>query len=172
MAFYPTSPRMGLPPIGSITASVAGAYPAVRAGEIIEAFDQTLGGGEFIFLRGVASTAIGSLVTYDTTNNTTTLAPHTAHLAQPLAVATAANTVTTSYAWYQIEGVAPIKKTAAKINPAVPIFLSATAGSISSTASAGLEVLNAITVNAATVASATATVNVLLDRPLAQGQIT
>lgn len=174
MAWFPTAPRFGLPAIGAIVASVAGVYVPVQPGEIITAQDgTTFHGGEFIWLKGVASTAIGSLVTYDPVNNTTTLAPHTANLGQPLAVAMAANTVTTSQAWYQIAGGAVIKRvTGAKTNPGVKIFLSATAGSIQSTASAGLEVLNAVTVNAATVASATTTINVLINRPFAQGQIT
>jgi len=173
MAWFPTTPRLGLPAIGAIVASAAGVFVPVQAGEIIQAQDSTTyHGGEFIWLRGVANTAIGSLVTYDTLNNTTTLCPHTANLAQPLAVAMAANTVTTSYAWYQIAGAAVIKKTAVKVSPAVPLFHSATAGSVTPTASAGMEILNCVTVNAATVASATGTITALINRPFAQGQIT
>ena len=174
MAWFPTAARIGLPAIGAIVASAAGVYVPVQAGEIITAQDSTTyHGGEFIWLRGVASTAVGSLVTYDTLASTTTLAPHTANLAQPLAVAMAANTVTTSFAWYQIAGVAVIKRvTGGKTSPAVPLFLSGTVGSVQSTASAGKEVLNCITVNAATVASATTTIQALINRPFAQGQIT
>ena len=172
MAWVPTTARMGLPPIGAIVASASGVYVPVQAGEIIEAQDTTTyHGGEFIWLRGVASTAVGSLVTYDPFNNTTTLAPHTANLDAPLAVAMAANTVTTSYAWYQIAGAAVIKRvTGGKTSPSVPLYLSATAGSVQSTASNGKQLLNCITVNAATVASATTTITALINRPFAQGQ--
>jgi hypothetical protein len=174
MAWIPTSPRFGLPPIGAIVASAANVYQPVLPGEIITAMDQTTyHGGEFIWLAGVGSTAIGSLVTYDPLNKTTTLAPHTANLAQPVAVAMAANTSTTGYAWYQIGGAAVIKRvTGGKTSPNVPLYLSATAGSVQSTASAGKQLLNCITVNAATVASATTTIQALINRPFAQGQTT
>lgn len=171
MAYFPTAHRIGLPPLQSITASAAGVFLPVLPGEIVTGQDATLGGGEFIFLRGVASTSVGSLVTYDPVNKTTTLAPNTANLAQPLAVAMAANTSTTGWAWYQIAGAAVIKKTAVKVNPNVAIFLSATAGRVMPTVASGKEVLNARSVNAATVASATSTINVLIERPFAQGQV-
>jgi hypothetical protein len=174
MTWIPTTPRLGLPSIGATVASAAGVYAPVIAGEIIEAYDSTTyRGGEFIFLKGAASTAIGSLVTYDPLGNTTTLSPSTAGLGQPLAVAMSANTVTTTYGWYQVSGVAVVKRTTGgKTSPAVAMYLGATTGTVQSTASAGKEVLNARSVNAATVASATTTIQMLLDRPFAQGQIT
>lgn len=174
MAWIPTAPRFGFPPIGAIVASAANVFQPVQPGEITTAQDQTTyHGGEFIWLPGCASTAIGSLVTYDPLNKTTTLAPHTANLAQPLAVAMAANTSTTGYAWYQIAGAAVIKRiTGGKTNPAVQLYLGTTAGSVQSTASAGKQILNCITVNAATVASATTTITALINRPFAQGQTT
>jgi len=46
-------------------------------GTIVTAVDPTFGGGEFIYLKGVASTVVGSLVTYDQFLATTTLAPAT-----------------------------------------------------------------------------------------------
>ena len=171
MAWIPTTPRLGLTPIGAIYASAAGFYAPCVPGEIIQGRDtSTYGGGEFIYLKGVSSTLVGSLVVYDPQHKTTTLAPHTANLDEPLAVAMAANTSTTGYAWYQIAGVAVVKKTAVKVSPNVPVYLSATVGRVSSTASAGKQVLNAITVNTATVASATSTVSLLIQRPFAQGQ--
>lgn len=145
---------------------------ALPFGSIIRGQDPTLGGGEFIYLPGVTGTKVGSVVTYDPLNKTTTLAPHTANLAQPLAVAMSANATTKNFGWYQIAGVAAVLKIAAKISPNVPIFLGTTAGSIQATASAGKEILNARTVNAATVASGTSTINTLIQRPFAQGQIT
>jgi hypothetical protein len=64
------------------------------------------GGGEFIYLKGVASTVVGSLVTYDgassgTPTYQTVLCPSTANLAQPVAVAMSAN-VANQFGWYQI----------------------------------------------------------------------
>jgi hypothetical protein len=101
----------------------------------------------------------------------TTLAPNTANLAQPLAVSMSANVTTTKWSWYQIDGVAVIKKTATKVNPNVAVFLSATAGRIMSTIATGKQILAARSNNAATIASATSTVTVLINRIHAQGQI-
>src|ERR1019366_9254165 len=103
-------------------------------------------------------------------NKTTTLAPSTAHLGQPLAVAMAAN-VALGFGWYQVGGAAVIKKTAVKVNPGVQLFLSGTAGRVMPTVATGKEVLNVICVNAATVASATSTIIANLQFPFAQGQI-
>lgn len=171
MAFKPAETFQGVVDFTNIDAS---ANRVVQVGLIVRGIDTASGqgAGEFIYLPGVASLAVGSLVTYNPLAKTVTLAPHTANLNQPLAVSMTANTAATSYSWYQINGVAKIAKTATKISPAVPLYLSATAGQVSSTASAGKQVVNAISVNAATVASATATVQALVQRPFAQGAIT
>jgi hypothetical protein len=128
------------------------------------------GAGEFIYLKGVGSTVVGSLVTYDPLNGTTTLAPNTANLNNPLAVAMAAS-IASTYAWYQVTGVALIKKTAVAIAPGVAVYLSGTAGRIRGTVATGKQVVNARSVNAATVAAGTSTIAVLIQRPHAQGQI-
>lgn len=172
MAFKPFETFQGLVDFTNIDASAARTLPV---GLIVRGADTAsgAGAGEFIYLPGVASLAVGSVVTYNPLAKTVTLAPHTAHLAQPLAVSMTANTAPTSYSWYQVSGVAKIARlTGGKTSPAVPLFLSATAGSVQSVASAGLEVLNCITVNAATVASAATTIQALINRPFAQGQIT
>lgn len=179
MAYTPVENREGIQPIAVTNGSLPSQYQVGQSpffgqnhplGTIIRAYDPTLGEGEFIYLQGVASTVVGSLVTYDQVNAKTVLAPNTANLAQPVAVAMSAN-VASQFGWYQISGAAVIKKTATKINPGVQIFLSATAGSIQSTAASGKEVLNAITINTATVASATGTVTVQINRPFLQGQV-
>lgn len=163
--FTPTNNLLGIQPI-ALTSTVQN-HPE---GMIVNAVDTTYGGGEFIYLKGVASTVVGSLVTYDPVNHTTTLAPSTANLAQPLAVAMSAN-VASQWGWYQIAGAAVIKKTAVKVSPNVALFLSGTAGRIMSTVASGKEVLNCRSVNAATVLSATSTITALVQRPAAQGQV-
>src|SRR5581483_4819760 len=107
---------------------------------------------------------VGSLVSYDPLNGTTTLVPNTASLNNPVAVAMSAN-LKTQYGWYQIAGVATIKKNATKISPASKVSVSSTAGRVVGGSVAGKQILNAISVNAATVASATSTVTVLIQRP-------
>jgi len=71
-------------------------------GTIIQATSPTFGEGEFIYLRGVASTVVGSIVNYDdsylTALNTTALATP-----RPLAIAMGA-CVVDKYGWYQISG--------------------------------------------------------------------
>jgi hypothetical protein len=166
MAYTPNSPEAGVQPIAATSTT-----QNLPLGYKVGAYDPTYGYGEFIYLAGVASTAIGSLVTYNQLTGATTLAPSTAHLAQPLAVAMAANTSTTSYGWYQVFGAAVIAKTATKVSPAVPLFLSGTAGSVFATATSGKEVLNCVSINAATVASATGTITAQIAYPFAQGQV-
>ena len=180
--FSPTENRIGIQPIQQSNAVLPSQYQVGQSpffgqshplGTIVRAQDlaSSLGEGEFIYLAGVTNTVVGSLVTYNNEGATTTLAPNTAHLGEPVAVAMSANSTATSYGWYQIGGVARIKKTAVKVSPNVNIFLSATAGRVSSVAVSGKEVVNAITVNAATVASATSTILVQIQRPFAQGQV-
>ena len=172
MAYTVIEARIGVPGITSIT-SVASAglinSTGVPLGTIVRAEDPTYGQGEFVYMAGGTSILVGSLVTYNQLTGTVTLAPNTANLAQPVAVSMAANTSTTALSWYQIAGAAVIKKTAIKINPNVAIYLSGTAGRVMSTAASGKQILGARTINAATVASATSTITVLLDRPHAQG---
>jgi hypothetical protein len=123
------------------------------------------GGGEFIYLLGVASTVVGSLVTYNATTFQTTLSPTNATTdGAPLAVAMSAN-VASQYGWYQISGMAVIKKTAVAVSPSSGLWLSGTAGRVYATASTGKGIVGARSANLTTVASATSTVTVLINRP-------
>ncbi len=141
-------------------------------GTIVNAYDSagTYGGGEFIYLKGAANTVAGMVVVYDPVNHTTTLSPNTANLNQPVAVAMSAN-VASQWGWYQVQGAAVIKKTAVKVSPNVTLYQSATIGRMMSTAASGKELMNARTVNAATVLSATSTITTLIDRPFLQGAV-
>lgn len=177
MAYTFDEPKLGLLQInqidsGFVPPNQATAIPTPPAvlGMIARAKDPTYGEGEFICLAGVASTVVGSVVVYNTTSYTTTLIPNTAKLAQPVAVAMSANAATTTFGWYQIGGVAVIKKTAVKVLPNVPLFISSTAGRLSSSTASGKEILGCRSANSTTIASATSTVNAILDRSHAQGQ--
>ncbi|XUM19755.1 hypothetical protein ACRAVF_19000 [Bradyrhizobium oligotrophicum S58] len=154
--------------IASTRAPAGGSTPNVL-GKIVKAVHPTYGEGEFIYAKGVASTLVGSLVTYNSLAPSTTLAPNTANLDAPVAVAMSVCTAG-NYGWYQIAGLATILKTAVKVSPSVPLFLSATAGRVMSTVASGKQIMNAISNNAATVASATSTIVALIQRPFAQGQ--
>lgn len=69
-------------------------------------------GNEYIYLKGVASLAVGDAVVYDETGATARLSTATA-VAQPVAVAMAANTAATSFSWFQIFGKATVNCAAA-----------------------------------------------------------
>lgn len=97
----------------------------VSLGTRIKAVDSTYGEGEFIYLAGVASTAIGDLVIFDQYAGTTTRA--VAGSRGPAAVAMSAN-VASSYGWYQIAGAAVVKAGTVAANGNV--YLTATAGTI------------------------------------------
>lgn len=136
-----------------------------KLGTIIDAVDPTYGHGEFIYLLGVASTIVGSTVTYSPLTYQTTLTPtDTSGNGKSVAVAMSAN-VASQYGWYQIGGMAVVAKTAVKIAPAVPIFVSGTAGKVYATDSAGKQILNATTADAATKLSADGTMTVQINRP-------
>ena len=144
--------------------------PPAYLGQIVKATDPTFGMGEFIFLRGVASTVVGSCVIWDGTTYQTTLVPVTSNLGRGVAFAMAATTAAL-WGWYQIAGTAvALKSTSNKFSALVALGIISTGkvGSVSS----GKQILNARTANAATVASATTTVNVQIDRPFAMGRVT
>lgn len=61
------------------------------------------GEGEFIYLIGVASTAVGDAVVYDLSTGLTTRTVLAS--AGPMAIAMSANSSTSNYGWYQIQGV-------------------------------------------------------------------
>jgi len=101
----------------------------VPLGTIIRAIDKDTtdyGVGEFIYLQGVASTAIGSAVVYNADDFSTTLA--SANAVGPVAFAMAA-TVASEYGWYQIGGKA-VGKVLASFADNGDCYLTATAGSL------------------------------------------
>jgi hypothetical protein len=158
-----------------ITATSSTARHAV--GSIIRAHDAdgTLGGAEFIYLKGVASTVVGSLVTWDGASAgvptyQTALCPSTANLAQPVAVAMSAN-VAGQFGWYQLSGNAVISTNGTLVAGPGPVYISATPGQVTSAAAAGKQILNMRNLTA-TGTPATNQAVVQMERPFAQGAIT
>lgn len=177
MAYTFDEPRLGMLQIANTDAGVTPPgqstlipTPPNKLGSVVRAFDPTYGEGEFILLTGVASNTIGSLVIYDGTTYAPTLCPVTSSMARPVAVSMAANTATTTFSWYQIGGTAVVKKSlTVKIQPLATLGILST-GKVGASSS-GKEIENARTANAATVASATTTVTIVIDRPHAQGRV-
>ncbi len=169
MAYTIQNPLAGFQPI-----NVTDTVKNHAIGTIVSAVDPVYGLGEFIYLLGVASTVIGSVVTYNgntsgTPTGQTTLAPATANLAQPLAVAMSAN-VANQYGWYQIEGNAVVATNGTLAAGPAPVYL-AGSGQLTSTAAAGRQVLGAVNVTATGTPAANQAV-VEINRPHAQGAIT
>jgi hypothetical protein len=161
---------------GTISSSPgsAGRSTPGRLGAIATAYHPTYGEGEFIYLLGVASTAVGSVVTWNgnssgTPTFQTALAAATANQGQPLAVAMSAN-VANQYGWYQLTGQAVVATNGTLAAGPGKVYL-AGSGQVTSTAAAGAEVLNAINVTATGTPAAGQAV-VSIDRPFAQGAIT
>ncbi len=178
MAYTIQNAMSGIMPIantdaGYTPANGSAAIPSspMSPGMIVTANDPTYGQGEFILLLGAASTIVGSLVRYNTVSFATTLVVNTAVQVMPVAVAMAANTATTTWAWYQISGTAVLAKAAVIVLPNVPVFLSATAGKVRAVASAGIQVVGCRS-QLVTTASASGTVLVTINRPHLQSQIT
>ena len=169
MAYTIQNPLAGFQPI-NVTDTVKN-HPI---GMIVSATDPIYGAGEFIYLLGVASTVVGSVVTYNgnttgTPTGQTALATNAANQARPIAVAMSAN-VATQYGWYQIYGNAVCATNGTLAAGPAPVYL-AGSGQLSSTAVAGTQVLGAINVTATGTPAANQAV-VEIQRPHAQGSIT
>lgn len=130
MAYVVKNPILGVPPI-ALTDTTA--YAAVPLGTIVQAEDPTLGSGQFIYLKGVASTAIASWVTYYQSDYTTVLLA--ANAIGSVGVAMSAN-VASQYGWYQIAGKAVGKALTGYLDNAL-VYATATAGSVDDAVVAG-----------------------------------
>ncbi len=129
------TPLIGAQPIA--TKSTTQKHPL---GTIVRAVDATLGEGEFIYLKGVSSTAVGSWVGYFP-NGTSILA--VANGCYPLAVSLTTNTTTGSYAWYQISGTANALGLTSITTTSGFLWLTSTAGSVDDASVIGDAVVNA-----------------------------
>lgn len=136
-------------------------------GTIVRATSPIYGEGEFIYLKGVASTIVGSVVNYSTTSWTSTLQVAGTNLPRPVAVAMSAN-VADQYGWYQISGVAVVAKTASSMDANIAVGVSGTAGKIGAT-STGNEIVGCLTTGATATAAATTT-SVIINRPHMMGR--
>ncbi len=128
MAYYTTESFVVAQPIADTSTT-----QLLPLGTIVRAYDPTYGAGEFIYLLGVASTAIGSWVTYNQDDNSTALLA--ANAIGPVAVSMSAN-VASQYGWYQISGKA-IGLCLAAFADNANVYATATAGSIDDAVVAG-----------------------------------
>lgn len=164
MAYIVSTPLVGAQPIA--VTSTTQLHPI---GTIVRATDSSLGEAEFIYLLGVASTAVGSVVTYNSTTGQTALAAVGTNKPQPVAVAMSAN-VASQYGWYQISGVAVVAKSATTSLAAGVAIGVKTIGLVASTGT-GKEVQGALVAAVASAATGRTTVSVVVNRPHMQGRV-
>lgn len=139
MTYAVATPSLGYPTIGTVVTNSTYNAGTAKLGDICRAVDPVYGGGEFIYLQGAANTAIGSWVTYNPDDYSTTLLA--ANAIGPVAVATAA-TVASTAGWYQIQGKAIGLCLAGFVDDA-NVYATATAGSVDDAVVAGDRVKNA-----------------------------
>ena len=135
MAYTITTPGVGWQAIA--TTDTVQNHPL---GTIVTAVDPVYFGGEFIYLKGLDSTAIGTWVTYNSDDMSTTRLA--ANAIGPVAVAMSA-CVTGSYGWYQIQGKA-IGLCLAGFLDNANVYATATAGSVDDAVVAGDRVKGAV----------------------------
>ena len=128
MAYVITGPILGTQPIA--TTETVQKHPL---GLIVSGVDPVYGGGEFIYLSGVASTVLGSWVTYNPDDFSTTLLA--ANAIGPVGVAMSIN-VASQYGWYQISGKA-IGKALVSFADNANVYGTGTAGSVDDAVVAG-----------------------------------
>lgn len=121
MTFKPTEARLGLQPIAENSTTQQHAL-----GTIVTAESATYGVGEFIYLKGVASTQVGSWVHYNADDFSTALT--VANAIGPVAVAMSA-CVANQFGWYQISGKAVGRALSGYLDNAL-VWLTGTAGSV------------------------------------------
>jgi hypothetical protein len=150
MAYAVATPSLGYPSIGTVVTNSTYNAGTAKLGDIARAVDPVYGGGEFIYLQGVANTALGSWVVYNADDYSTTLLA--ADAIGPVAVAMGA-TVAGTAGWYQIQGKA-IGLVLAGFLDNANVYGTATAGSVDDAVVAGDRVKNAKGASAVGVPSA------------------
>jgi hypothetical protein len=155
---------IGLPGMREVDSAPRG--PAIQ-GMLAHAVHPSFGGGEFIYMAGAAGTVMGSLVTYDQGDPSTTLAVTGAKPGSPVAVAMAA-IGSGQWGWYQITGDAQIAKiVGTAIGDGAAVGVSATPGQVT-TSAGGTATAGALTnaVCDAAAAAADTLVVVGISRPM------
>jgi hypothetical protein len=118
-------------------------------------------GNEYILLAGVASLAVGDAVVFDPTTFVPTRLSTSTAVAQPAAIAMAANTSATVYSWYQVEGLGTATA-AGTVASGAYLQSTATAGQIDDTTTAGKTIFGCLSAGAGTTGS---TLAVWLSKP-------
>lgn len=135
MTFRTIDPLIGTQPIAT-TDTVQNH----SLGLIVQAIDPVYGAGEFIYLKGLAATAVGTWVTYNSDDFSSTLLA--ANAIGPVAIAMSA-CVASNYGWYQIQGKALGLCLTGFLDNA-NVYATSTAGSVDDAVVAGDRVKGAV----------------------------
>jgi hypothetical protein len=134
----------------------------------------TYGDGEFIYMKGITSTAAGDAVTYNAATFVTTRAAAGSAIPWTVAFATAAVDANTKYGWYQISGIVVGNKTKT-VTMAAGIAVGISTTALISVSSSLKELVNAwVAVNASATTTTLGGDKVLLNinYPSLMGRIT
>jgi len=155
MAFVHNGSRIGMQPLTNTETTQN--HPL---GTIVTGWDATLGEGEFIYLKGVGSTIVGSGVVYDDSFQTA-LASLALNVGRPIAIALSAN-IANRTGWYQISGNAEVAKASTVAFTTKGAGVGITSG-LAVAAASGLILVGGVVASSAV--SADATVNIMINRP-------
>lgn len=166
MAYRFVDGRIGAQPIAET--STTQNHPL---GTVVRAVDPTYGEGEFIYLLGVASTVVGSIVNYRGSTWATALGYVGENRASPMGVAMSAN-VASQYGWYQIGGQAVAAKACTVSFAAGAAVAVGSSSGLAVATLSGQELQGAIVSAVASATAGRTSVTLLLNRPHSQGRIT
>ena len=153
------------------TTNLAGCQPIAETdtvrnhplGTVVKGWDPVYGEGEFIYLQGIGSTVVGSVVNYDAAY-VTALHSSALNVPRPVAIAMSAN-VASQFGWYQISGLAVVRK-ADSVSFAAAAALGGTSG-LAVAAATGLRLNGAVVAVVASAKTGVVTVQVMINRPAA-----
>lgn len=166
MAYAHVSPNM----LGAQLISATSTTQQHPLGTIVRGLDPTYGEGEFIYLKGVASTVVGSIVNYRGTTYQTALGYVGENRAAPMAVAMSAN-VANQYGWYQISGIAVAAKACTVSFAAGAAVAVGSSSGLGVATLSGQELLGAIVSAVASATAGRTSVQLMVNRPHAQGRV-
>lgn len=166
MAYFISEPRVGFQPIADT--STTQQHPL---GTIVKGIDPTYGEGEFIYLKGVASTTVGSIVNYKATTYQTALGYAGENKPGPLAISMSAN-VADQYGWYQIGGIAVASKACTVSFAAAAAVAVSTSTGLAVATISGNEIQGAMVSAVASATAGRTTVALVISRPSLQGRVT
>jgi len=160
---YAGAPGITTKDLGITDPDTAVTRPKVPLGTVVRGHDPTYGEGEFIYLKGAASTIAGSVVEYNTSFQS---GLESSALNAPVPNAVAMTTTTASYyGWYQVSGLARVAKLSTTSFAADAAF-AASAG-LAVAAATGLHLEGAVVAVVASAVSVTAPdlVTAVIQRP-------